>query len=143
MPRFIAGSIAVTLSVQLFMFPVLISYFGSFAYINVLANLPIVPLTGISLALGVLTLIMYPLFLPLAVIVAEVNTAIISSIARLARFFALVPPLRLDAFPKQLIPLYLAGVTIGLWLIRRKWVTRESGGRLHEGMPESENALVD
>jgi ComEC/Rec2-related protein len=120
MPKFIAGSIAVTLSVQLFMFPILSSYFGSFAYINVLANLPIVPLTGISLALGVLTLMMYPLFLPLAVIVAEVNTVVISSIARLARFFALVPPLRLDGFPKQLIPLYLAGITIGLWLIRRR-----------------------
>lgn len=112
MPGFIAGSIAVTLSVQLFIFPVMASFFGTFAWINVAANLPIVPLTGASLALGVITLVLYHVFLPLAVIFAEVNTVVIATIARVAVFFSRVPTLRINIFPVWLIPFYLAAVTV-------------------------------
>ncbi len=117
MPGFLAGSIAVTLSVQLFILPVMISYFGTFSYVNVIANLPIVPLTGVSLALGVFTLVLYPLFLPLAVLTAEANTAVIATITRLAALFSYVPPLKLRGFPLQLVPLYLVCITFGLWLL--------------------------
>jgi ComEC/Rec2-related protein len=128
MPQFLAGSIAVTLSVQLFIFPVMASFFGTFAYINVIANLPIVPLTGVSLALGVLTLVLYSVFLPLAVITAEVNTVIIATIVRLAALFARVPPLRIGAFPAQLIPVYLACVTALLWFGMRALGGKGIGG---------------
>jgi len=118
-PRYMAGSLAVTLSVQLFIFPVMIAYFGTFAYINLIANLPIVPLTGFSLALGVLTLIFYPLFLPLAVIFAEVNTVIIAATTRLAAFFAHAPPLQVGGFPMFIVPVYLFLVSFALWLLKR------------------------
>jgi competence protein ComEC len=117
MPGFVAGPLAVTLSVQLFIFPVMASFFGSFAWINLAANLPIVPLAGASLGLGVLTLMLYHLFLPLAVITAEVNTVVISSIARLAGLFARIPPLRIAMFPSWLIPIYLFSVTLLLSLL--------------------------
>jgi hypothetical protein len=110
------------------------SFFGTFAYVNVIANLPIVPLTGISLALGVLTLVLYTVFLPLAVIVAEVNTVVIATIVRLAALFARIPPLRIGAFPMQLIPVYLACVTVLLWLGMRRW-----GGTGVAGEERSEN----
>ena len=121
MPRYLAGSIAVTLSVQLFIFPVMAAYFGTFSYINLIANLPIVPITGVSLALGVLTLLFYPLFLPLAVIIAEVNTVVIATIARLAMFFSYVPPLRVEGFPMQIVPVYLLFVVFGLWLLKKSF----------------------
>jgi competence protein ComEC len=121
MPRYLAGSIAVTLSVQLFIFPVMAAYFRTFSYINLIANLPIVPLTGLSLALGVLTLLFYPLFLPLAVIIAEVNTVVIATIARLAAFFSHVPPLRVEGFPMKIVPVYLLCVTFGLWLLKKSF----------------------
>ena len=119
MPRYLSGSIAVTLSVQLFIFPVMIAYFGTFAYINLIANLPIVPLTGLSLALGVLTLLFYPFFFPLAVIFAEVNTVVIAAATRLAAFFAHVPPLQVGGFPLYMVPVYLLLVTFALWLLKR------------------------
>jgi competence protein ComEC len=119
LPGFVAGSLAVTISVQLFIFPIMASYFGSFAWINVAANLPIVPLTGVSLALGVLTPLLYPLFLPLSAITAEVNTVVIATIARLAGFFSRVPPLQVGAFPPVLVPVYLFCLTVGLWFLFR------------------------
>ena len=121
MPRYLAGSIAVTLSVQLFIFPIMAAYFGTFAYINLIANLPIVPLTGLSLALGVLTLLFYPLFLPLAVIIAEVNIVVIAATTRLAAFFAHVPPLQVGNFPMQIVPVYLLCATFGLWLLKKSF----------------------
>jgi competence protein ComEC len=120
-PHFLSASISVTIAVQLFIFPILAAYFRSFPYINLIANLPIVPLAGISLALGVITLVLYPIWLPLAVITAEVNTVVIATITRLAKLFAWVPPLRVGNFPAQLIGPYLLAVTIGLWLIKRNY----------------------
>jgi competence protein ComEC len=118
-PPYLSASISVTIAVQLFIFPIMAAYFESFPYINLIANLPIVPLTGISLALGVITLVLYPIWLPLAVITAEVNTVVIATIARLAKLFSWVPPLRLSHFPAQLIGPYLLAVTVGLWLLIR------------------------
>jgi competence protein ComEC len=118
MPRYLAGSVSVTLSVQLFIFPVMAAYFGTFSYINLIANLPIVPLTGFSLASDVLTLLFYPLFLPVAVIIAEVNIVVIATIARLATIFAYVPPLRIERFAMLVVPVYLLCVTLGLGLIK-------------------------
>jgi competence protein ComEC len=139
MPRFLAGSIAVTLSVQLFIFPVMASYFGTFSYINVIANLPIVPLTGVSLALGVLTLVFYPLFLPLAVLTAEVNTAVIATITRLAVLFSYAPPLQIQGFPLQLVPVYLVPVTLGLWFLLRY----KKSPSIHVGGLQERSALGD
>jgi competence protein ComEC len=119
-PPYLSASISVTIAVQLFIFPIMAAYFESFPYINLIANLPIVPLTGISLALGVITLVLYPIWLPLAVITAEVNTVVIATIARLAKLFSRVPPLRLSHFPAQLIGPYLLAITVGLWLLIRK-----------------------
>ena len=126
LPGFVAGSLAVTLSVQLFIFPIMASYFGSFAWINVAANLPIVPLTGVSLALGVMTPQLYPLFLPLSVITAEVNTVVIATIARLAGYFSRVPPLQIGEFPPLLVPVYLFCLTVGLAFVRR-WDAKRAG----------------
>ncbi|MFW6181050.1 MAG: ComEC/Rec2 family competence protein [Spirochaetota bacterium] len=125
MPRFLAGSLSTTMAVQLFIFPVLASFFGSFPYVNLAANLLIVPLTGASLGTGILTLLAYPLFLPAAVLLAEVNAALIAAMVHCARLFALVPPLQVAAFPPALVPPYLAAVAAACVLLVRPGVSGE------------------
>jgi competence protein ComEC len=128
MPKFLAASFSVSLGVQAYLFPVLLSFFGSFPYINIFANLFIVPLAGISLALEIFSLLLYPVFLPLAIIGAEVNTVVITTIIRLTGLFAKAPPLTAAGFPIHLIPLYLSALTFGLWLLIRKKDRDESAG---------------
>jgi ComEC/Rec2-related protein len=119
LPGFLAGSLAASLAVQVFIFPVLAAHFGEFAYVNIAANVVVVPLAGVSLVTEILTLASYPVFLPLAVVLAEANTAVIAALVWSARFFALAPPLRIPAFPQVLIPVYLAGVSLLCLLLMR------------------------
>jgi competence protein ComEC len=125
MPPFLAVSLSVSLGIQIYLFPVMLSYFGTFSYINIVANLPIVPLTGLALALELLTLLVYPLFLPLAVVFAEVNLVVVTTILHLARFFSNVAPLRVAGFPRYMIIPYFVIVTVGILLLFRRKPTHE------------------
>ncbi len=127
MPSFLAIPITVSICIQVYLLPVLFSFFGSFPYITVAANLPVVPLAGISLALEILYLALYPLFLPLAVIIAEVNIVVITMILRLTRFFSRVPPLMFDGFPLYLIPVYFLVITAGFWLLFQRLDMADAG----------------
>jgi len=120
MPSFLAASLSVSAGVQVYLLPVMLSFFGSFSYINIIANLPIVPLAGLSLALEILCLIFYSLFLPLAVIFAEVNIVIVAIILRLAHFFSRVPPITVQGVPIYIIPFYFLAVTAGIWLLFKR-----------------------
>jgi ComEC/Rec2-related protein len=117
LPSFVAVPLAVSFGVQLYLLPVMLAFFGSFSYITVFANLPIVPLAGLALILEILTVLLYPLFMPAAVLVSEVNIVVITTIFRLAGFFARVPPVTVGSFPKVFIPVYFALLTGGLWLL--------------------------
>ena len=130
MPSFLAIPITVSICVQVYLLPVLFSFFGSFPYITVAANLPVVPLAGISLALEILYLALYPLFLPLAVIIAEVNIVVITMILRLTRFFSRVPPLMFDRFPMYLIPVYFLVITAGFWLLFQRLDMADAGTKV-------------
>lgn len=127
LPSFIAVPLALSIGVQMYLLPVMLSFFGIFSYITVFANLPIVPLAGLVLALEILTLLFYPFALPAAVLLSEVNIVVISTIIRIARFFARVPPVAVNRFPGALIVLYFAGLTAILWLLfygRNLWLRR-------------------
>jgi ComEC/Rec2-related protein len=110
-PQFISIPIALSVGIQVYLLPVMLSFFGSFSYITVIANLPIVPLAGLALALEIFTLLLYPVLLPASVIVAEVNIVVMSTIFRLAGLFARVPPFEVRTFPKILIPVYFLTLT--------------------------------
>ncbi len=128
MPPKMAGLLAVSSAVQIYLFPVLLSYFGVFPYITIVANLPIVPLAGISLGLEMVYLALYPVFLPLAVIIAETNLFVISTILRLNMVFSRVPPLSVRGFPPYLIILYFILVTaVILFLTRKRSAYPEAG----------------
>jgi hypothetical protein len=110
----------VSTAVQIYIFPVLLSYFGTFPYIALAANLPIVPLAGISLGLEMIYLILYPVFLPLAVIIAETNLFVITAILRLNMLFAKAPPLSVRSFSPYLIPLYFIFITAFVFILTGK-----------------------
>jgi len=112
MPGFLAGSIAASAAVQVYIFPVMTAFFQEFPYINIIANIPIVPLAGVSLALEAATLVLYPVILPASLLLAEVNTVVIATMFRLARLFAGVPTISIPSFPAAFIPLYLLAVSI-------------------------------
>jgi competence protein ComEC len=112
LPSFVASSVAASVGVQVYILPVMLSFFGSFPYVNILANIPIVPLAGLSLALEISYLFLYPVFLPLAVIISESNLFVITLILRTAALFSKAPPLTVERFPPVLIPLYFVGVTV-------------------------------
>jgi ComEC/Rec2-related protein len=120
LPRFLAMPLALTAGIQLYLLPIMLSFFGSFAYINIVANLPVVPLAGISLALEILTLLFYPLFLPLAIIFAEVNIVVVSTILRLADLFARVPPITVGWCPQFFIPIYFLLITVGVCFVFKR-----------------------
>ena len=115
----------VSLSVQLYILPVMLSFFGHFPYINILANIPIVPLAGLSLALEICCLLLYPVFMPLAVLVAESNLVVITLILRIASLCAAVPPLAVDGFPPAVIPFYWTGLTLLLFLLFRRYEKKQ------------------
>ncbi|UCB46598.1 MAG: ComEC/Rec2 family competence protein [Spirochaetota bacterium] len=125
MPAFVASSVSATLGVQIYILPVMLSFFGSFPYINILANLPIVPLTGFALALEIISLMVYPIFLPLAVVISEVTLAVITLILRIATLCARVPPLTAVRFPPILIPLYFIAVTVLFLILFQRLEKRE------------------
>ena len=120
MPPIIARPLAVSSGVQIYLFPVLLSYFGVFPYITVVANLPIVPLAFMSLGLEMIYLALYPVFLPLAVILAETNLFVITTILRLNMVFSRVPPISVRSFPQYLIIIYFALVTAVILLLTGK-----------------------
>ncbi len=119
LPAALSAPVAVSAGIQLYLAPVMLVFFGSFSYINVVANLPIVPLTGFALALEILTLLAYPVSLPLAVIFAEVNTVVVATILRAADFFARVPPVTVSRMPIFSVPLSLLVLTVFVYYIFR------------------------
>lgn len=120
LPSFLSVSLATSLAVQIYIFPVMVLFFRSFPFINIFANIPIVPLTGVSLAVEVLTLTLCPVFLPLGAITAEVNAVVISTIVRLASIFGKVPPLEVSGFRGWMVVVYLGVVTAGILCLPKK-----------------------
>jgi competence protein ComEC len=125
LPSFVASSVAASVGVQVYILPVMLSFFGSFPYINILANIPIVPLAALSLALEICCLLLYPVLLPLAAIIAESNLAVITMILRIAALCARVPPITVNRFPPALIPIYFVVVTVLLLLLFRRIAEEE------------------
>jgi competence protein ComEC len=58
--RFVSSSLAITLSAQSLVLPVLLYYFKNFYFISVLSNLVVVPLVGIILFIIIISLVFMP-----------------------------------------------------------------------------------
>ncbi|MCJ7498098.1 MAG: ComEC/Rec2 family competence protein [candidate division Zixibacteria bacterium] len=88
---YIALPFFVSLSAQLFTYPVTAYYFNKFSFYSLLANLFIVPLTGLVVMIGASSLLVGLLSLKLAVLFTSFNWLCLELILRILSFFSSLP----------------------------------------------------
>ena len=84
----IAGPLAVSLAAQATTLPFVVAYFGLVSVIGLIANLIVVPLIGVGVALGLLTVLAFACWEPLATILNAANWLILSGSIKCAEFMA-------------------------------------------------------
>ena len=84
----IAGPLAVSLAAQATTLPFVVAYFGLVSVIGLMANLIVVPLIGVGVALGLLTVLSFACWEPLATILNAANWLILSGTIKCAKFMA-------------------------------------------------------
>ena len=85
---FIAGPLAVSLAAQATTLPFVVAYFGLVSVIGLIANLIVVPFIGVGVALGLLTVLAFACWEPLATILNAANWLILSGTIKCAKFMA-------------------------------------------------------
>ena len=108
--QYISGLLSSTLSVQVFIMPVMFYFFGEYAISNVIANLFLIPLVGLNLGLEILVLAVYPISIVLAGIISEVVTLIVTIIIYISYFFSGFPLIRIMFFPGFALITYFASI---------------------------------
>lgn len=104
--RYLSGLFSSTLSVQVFLIPVMLYFFEEYAISNIVANLFIVPLMGLNLGFEILLLAIYPISLFLANIIAEIVTMIVTGIIYISYLFSKPPQIKVENFPGYGVILY-------------------------------------
>ena len=84
----IAGPLAVSIAAQATTLPFIVGYFGLVSVIGLIANLIVVPLIGVGVALGLLTVLAFACWEPLATILNAANWLILSGTIKCAKFMA-------------------------------------------------------
>ena len=84
----IAGPLAVSLAAQATTLPFIVAYFGLVSVIGLIANLIVVPLIGIGVGLGLLTVLAFACWEPLATILNAANWLILSGAIKCTQFMA-------------------------------------------------------
>ena len=103
LPKWLALSLSLSLSAWLGALPLIACYFNKVSPIAVVANLLIVPLTGIVIALGFLTCLAGTVSLGLAGILGAANWLVLSVLVKAVRVFASLPYAFLSVSPPPLI----------------------------------------
>jgi len=84
----IAGPLAVSLAAQATTLPFIVAYFGLVSVIGLIANLIVVPLIGVGVGLGLLTVLAFACWEPLATVLNAANLLILSTAIKCAEFMA-------------------------------------------------------
>jgi competence protein ComEC len=90
-PLFIRKAVSATIAAQAGILPVIVKYFSKLSVISVLSNLFVVPLTGVAMVLGFITVILYGLNHILATFVSFALQGVLHIILVIADTFASVP----------------------------------------------------
>ncbi|MFZ5974889.1 MAG: DNA internalization-related competence protein ComEC/Rec2 [Bacillota bacterium] len=117
LPKYIRESLAVCLSAQLGMLPVMVAAFNSLSVVAVLANLLFIPLFGILMAAALISTVLFaiwaPLAMPLAYVSAKLAEGMMLGIRALSgASFAAV---KMVSWPVWISVLW----TAALWLVSR------------------------
>jgi competence protein ComEC len=123
MVKWLLASLLVSLAASLATFPILAHHFHRASLIGVLANLPIVPLSGLLTALGLIYAGLSLLPLPGLHWLAQLLQLLIGLMAHLAHFFSSLPGASLALFsPSILMILFYYGFLLSAWQWRKaKW----------------------
>ena len=84
----IAGPLAVSLAAQATTLPFVVAYFGLVSVIGLIANLIVVPLIGVGVGLGLLTVLAFACWGPLATILNAANWLVLSTAIKCTEFMA-------------------------------------------------------
>lgn len=89
--RYLAKLVSVSISVQLGISPILIFYFNKLSLVTVLANIIVIPLSGIILAVGLAMFFVGLIFMPMANLIGMINFYVITGLLISISFFAHIP----------------------------------------------------
>ena len=84
----ITGPLAVSLAAQVTTLPFVVSYFGLVSVVGLLANLIVVPLVGMGVGLGLLTVLAYAAWPPLATVLNAANWLVLNGAIGIADWMA-------------------------------------------------------
>ena len=84
----VAGPLAVSIAAQATTLPFIVAYFGLVSVIGLLANLIVVPLIGVGVGLGLLTVFVFACWEPMATILNAANWLVLSGAIKCAEFMA-------------------------------------------------------
>lgn len=84
----VAGPLAVSIAAQATTLPFIVAYFGLVSVIGLIANLIVVPIVGIGVGLGLLTVLAFACWEPLATILNAANWLILSGAIKCAELMA-------------------------------------------------------
>lgn len=122
--RFLSNGIALTLSCQVLIIPLVIYYFGRFTPISVLTNLIVIPLSGLLLWTAIIFLVLAGLKFPLYVLMIHINDIIIKTIDYVIIIASKIPygNIPIESIDVALLVLYylLAGVGLALFPFKYK-----------------------
>lgn len=122
LPGYLTILISMSLAASIYTFPIMIAYFGKFSYVSIIANVAIIPITAIILLLSVITIVIYPVFLPLSILVAQLDAFFVSLLFMLNAVFSYVRPIsfRFNVPGNLVIFAYFSIVTFLAYYFRRR-----------------------
>jgi len=91
LPGYLSKLVSVSIAVQIGISPLLIFYFNKLSLVTVLANIIVIPLSGIILALGLAMFFVGLIFTPLAHLISLINFYVITGLLISISFFAHIP----------------------------------------------------
>jgi competence protein ComEC len=91
LPKYIAKLISASIAVQLALSPFLVFYFNKLSLVTVLANIIVVPLSGIILTLSLAMFFIGIIFMPLATLIGIINFYLVTGLLTCVSFFAHFP----------------------------------------------------
>ncbi|MFH1563913.1 MAG: DNA internalization-related competence protein ComEC/Rec2 [Nitrospirota bacterium] len=91
LPKYIAKLISASIAVQIALSPLLVFYFNKLSLVTVLANIIVVPLSGIILTLSLAMFFIGIIFMPLANLIGLINFHLVTGLLTCVSFFAHFP----------------------------------------------------
>jgi competence protein ComEC len=87
LPKWLSGSIGVSIGAQIFIIPLLINYFNRLSIVSIITNIFIIPIVGLITVLGFITFFL-SFFLPLARLLGFINWFFLTLLVEIVRILS-------------------------------------------------------